>query len=827
MIYPSTIEEKIGFDIVRGIIADGCISPQGRALAMEMRWTSDWREVSDELSRVHEMTGVLSGEHPVQFTGIVDASPWLRKIEIEGMFAEISELRAISLSLRTAAQIKVYFEKEENGGKDSNARKYPLLATMASDLEAAPEVVRTIYRLVDDNGNVRDNASPELAHIRSEMSTIARRISSAMRRVVQKGIADGVLEADTAPSVRDGRLVIPVAPMNKRSITGIVHDQSASGKTIFIEPAEIVELSNHSRELEIEERREIVRLLIETANQIRPYVPALYVTYSILGRFDFIASKATFALDTGAQMPRFARNGSFEWRKAVHPVLMLHLRSQNREIIPLDLNMGDGENQGRIVIISGPNAGGKSVALKTVAIVQYMAQCGILPTFGTDSSLKIMDNIFIDIGDDQSIDDDLSTYSSHLRNMRYFMEFGDRKTLILADEMGSGTEPQIGGALAQALLEAFNRKGMWGVVTTHYQNLKALADDTPGMINASMLYDRQKMAPLFKLSIGHPGSSFAIEIARETGLPAEIIDRAGEIVGSDYVNIDKYLLDIARDKRYWENKRENIRLRNKHLEDTISRLENDADDLRSRRREIIEQAREEAKRIVDESNAAVERTIREIREAQADKEATKILRGQLSEFRNELESAERDNGNVIPSLPKELRKSKKKKKTAPNVAPSKPKEPELAVGSNVLLDNAGEVGTIMEISGNKAQVAFGGLKMTVPLKRLSATIRQPRKAKPDRVSSEISDTHRSRQLNFKPELDVRGFRAEEALQAITYFIDDATQFAIPRVRILHGTGTGALRQATRQYLATIPSVRDFHDEDVRFGGAGITVAELE
>lgn len=824
MIYPSSIEHKIGFDVVRRIIAEGCVSPQGRALAKEvMCWSSDRAAVCDELARVAEMAGVLSSEKSLQLAGIVDATPWLHKIEVEGMFIDIAELRAISLSLKVASSIKAYFEQGDSESPDSYARRYPLLSELASQLEAAPEVVRAIAAIIDDSGNVRDNASPELARIRGEMATIARRISSAMRKVVSKGIADGILDSDTSPSVRDGRLVIPVAPMHKRAITGIVHDQSASGKTIFIEPAEIVELSNHSRELEIDERREIIRLLIELADKIRPRVPELYITYELLGRFDFIASKAKFAIDTDARMPRIADKSGFEWRRAVHPALMLHLRANGREIVPLDIRLGMGEKEGRIVVISGPNAGGKSVALKTVAIVQYMAQCGVLPTVADGSSLMLMENIFIDIGDDQSIDDDLSTYSSHLRNMKFFLANGNDRTLFLADEMGSGTEPQIGGALAQALLEAFNNKGMWGVVTTHYQNLKAFADETPGLINASMLYDRQKMAPLFKLNIGHPGSSFAIEIARNTGIPAEIIDKAGEIVGSDYINIDKYLLDIARDKRYWENKRENIRQRNKHLEETILRIENDADDLRSRRREIIEQAREEARRIVDESNAAVERTIREIREAQADREATRQIRQLLAEHRRELDAEHSDKDMAMPRSVKKI-KSKKPKASAPK--PVATPESKLEVGSNVLLDGNGEVGTIIEISGNKASVAFGALKMTVPLNRLTATIRQPRRQRPDKTSSAINNSHRTRQLNFKPELDVRGFRADEALQAITYFLDDAVQFSIGRVRILHGTGTGALRQATREYLATHPSVSSYHDEDVRFGGAGITVVNL-
>ncbi len=828
MVYPQTIEQKIGFDTVRQLVADGCLSPQGRRLATEeMKWSTDPEKVMAEMSRVSEMCGILAGQEPLQLAGITDASPWLRKIQVVGMFADIAELRAIQLSLKVAAAIKNYFAHDAEA-PDSHAHRYPLLCSLAGQIEEAAEVVRAIARLIDDNGNVRDNASAELARIRGEMSTIQRRISAAMRRVVQRGIADGILEADTTPSVRDGRLVIPVPPMSKRAISGIVHDHSASGKTVFIEPAEVVELSNSARELEIDERREIVRLLIDLADHIRPQVPALLDTNATLGRFDFIASKANFALETGAQLPSLADKPRFEWRRAVHPVLMRHLRSQGREIVPMDLTMGDCDDAGRIVIISGPNAGGKSVALKTAAIVQYMAQCGMLPTIGSGSSLRIMDNIFIDIGDDQSIDDDLSTYSSHLRNMRYFLDTGDSRTLFLADEMGSGTEPQIGGALAQALLEDFNRKKMWGIVTTHYQNLKALADETPGMVNASMLYDRQKMAPLFRLSVGHPGSSFAIEIARKTGLSAEIIDRASQIVGSDYVNIDKYLLDITRDKRYWENKRENIRQRNKHLEDTIEKVENDAEDLRARRREIIAEARQEAQRIIDQSNAAVERTIREIREAQADREQTRRLRQELAEHRTRISDESQDSTITLPkNVLNAVKKKPKKSRVQKTHVDKEPKTENIQVGTNVLLDNAGEVGTIIELNGTKASVAFGAMKVTVPQKRLTPTLRQPKKSKPDNTTTIIADTHRQRQLNFNTEIDLRGFRADAALTAVAHFLDDASQFSINRVRILHGTGTGALRQAIREYLRTLPMVSDFRDEDVRFGGAGITIVTLQ
>jgi len=825
MIYPRTIEHKIGFDVVRAHIADACVSPQGRALATdEMGWQTDFDSVRQSLEQTVQMLTVQTSPEPLDLGGITDARPWLHKMEVDGMYAEPAELVAIRTSLLTARRIDEYFTAGESG--QTHSASYPRLALLASELESAPEVVREINAIIDDHGHVKDSASPKLAEIRGQLAGIDRRISSAMRKVVAQGVAAGILDSDTTPSVRDGRLVIPVSPMNKRAISGIVHDHSASGKTIFIEPAEIVELSNMQRELEIEERHETVRILIELAAKIRPWLPQLQHTYGVLGYFDFINAKATFAMQTQGAMPVISGDNerSIQWYRAQHPVLALHLKKDGRQVVPLDITFGNEPGQGRIIVISGPNAGGKSVALKTVAIVQYMMQCGVLPPVSSNSVMQIMDNIFIDIGDDQSIDDDLSTYSSHLRNMKYFLAHGTCRTLFLVDEMGSGTEPQIGGALAQALLEEYNGKGMWGVVTTHYQNLKTLADETPGMVNASMLYDRQKMMPLFKLSIGHPGSSFAVEIARKTGLPDSIIEKATKIVGSDYVNLDKYLLDIARDKRYWENKRENIRQRNKQLEQTIERYKNDAEELRARRREIIEEARAEARRIVEDSNAAIERTIREIRTAQADKQRTRDARQRLALERQNLESHDIAETPALARVPKNVKHRGNKLKTVT----AKPKE-QVAIteGAHVLLDGAGAVGTVMAVEGKNAQVAFGTIKMTVPAVRLTPTIRKPeRKPSSSPLVNAADDSSRQRQLNFKPELDIRGFRADEAVQAVTYFLDDAVQFSFQRVRILHGTGTGALRMAIRQYLETVTAVKSYHDEDVRFGGAGITVVDL-
>lgn len=817
-IYPSSIEQKIGFDGVRSLIKENCKSTLGADLVKAMKFSTDFEEIKTHLCQTDEMVKIVSSDTPLQLNDIVDAVPWLKNASVEGAFIDIRELSQLRASLMTVAEIVSFFNRNTD---DAGETIYPYLKQLSETLDAAPEVVRSINQVLDLNGEVKDNASAELKEIRSQLSTIGARISSAMRKVVSNGIRDGYLESDTTPTVRDGRLVIPVAPMNKRRISGIVHDESASGKTYFIEPAEVVELNNRQRELEIEERREIVRILVAVATIIRPYIPTLIETYRTLGEFDFVNAKAKFAIDTNASLPLLTQETEIEWYCARHPILQLSLQRHGRSIVPLDIKL---ENGNRILVISGPNAGGKSVTLKTVGIIQYMMQCGVLPTLYENSRMGIFTGLFADIGDDQSLEDDLSTYSSHLSNMKYVLANGDETSLLLVDEFGTGTEPQIGGAIAQALLVQFNEKKMWGIITTHYQNLKTLADETPGLVNGSMLYDRQLMRPLFKLSIGHPGSSFAIEIARKIGLPDTIINAAKEIVGSDYINLDKYLLDITRDKRYWENKRQQVRQREKHLEQIIERYENDAENLRANRRSIIEDARQQAEQIIAHSNASIERTIHDIRKAQAEKEATAEARKRLAEERSKVE-----NEHAVLSRASEHPLLKKAPKSKKQHVTKQPKEVRaIVVGENVILDNAGQPGTVLEISGKKALVAFGAMKMTVPLERLSHTMKKSTTATKASsfISASTTDSMRSRQLNFNPDIDVRGMRADEAIQAVTYFIDDAIQFNISRVRILHGTGTGALRVSIRKYLDTVIGVKSYRDEDVRFGGAGITVVEL-
>ncbi|MCM1067069.1 MAG: Smr/MutS family protein [Muribaculaceae bacterium] len=822
MIYPDTFERKIGFDGVREHVSRLCSSALGRSRCERMAFSADYVCVKQSLECTAEMLAILAGDTGFALGGIHDKRALLATLRVPGSFPAEAELAGLRASLAAMADIASFFAKVRTVDDDRVSTPYPALDTIARDLFAFPMIASAIDRIIDRHGEIKDNASPELAEIRRSMAACAGSINSTMRRVIANAVREGYLEGDVTPSVRDGRLVIPVAPMYKRKINGIVHDESASGKTFFIEPAEVVEANNRLRELSIEERREIVRILTALADVIRPEIDALLEGFDLLGLFDFIHAKARYAVEIGAALPHISDRPELEWYHACHPGLKLSLERQGKAIVPLDITLSPEK---RILVISGPNAGGKSVTLKTVAIVQYMTQCGLLPSVHDNSHIGIMENIFIDIGDDQSIEDDLSTYSSHLKSMKFFLANGNERTIALIDEFGGGTEPQIGGAIAQAVLRRFNQLNMWGVVTTHYHNLKQFAEETPGLVNGSMLYDRQRMEPLFKLAIGNPGSSFAIEIARKIGLPQQIIDDASEIVGSDYINLDRYLLDIARDRRYWENKRADIRRKEKQVEEVLSRYEAEMETLRGKRREIISEAREEAKRILDGSNATIERTIREIRTAQAEKERTQAARKSLEADREALAAKARE-AEKHPLLDK---KTPKRKKAEPKPE-RKAEEAPIAPGDNVLLDGGGTVGTVAEVSGKNAVVIFGQMKTTVKLSRLRRTLRKaPSGATQSGVSyisSQTAESSRERQLSFSHEIDVRGMRADEAVQAVMYYIDDAIQFNAGRVRILHGTGTGALRQYIRRYLDTVSAVRDYHDEDVRFGGPGITVVEF-
>lgn len=805
MIYPDNFEQKLEFHKVRQLLSERCFSPLGKEKVQEMHFSASLNEIEAHLFQTEEFIRIREEEDAFPTDHFYDMRPALKHIRIEGAWIDQSALFELRRSLQTINGIVAFLRRE-----DEKEPKYPSLLALAGDVMTFPEITKRIDGILDGFGQIRDHASVRLSEIRRELSSTVSGISRSLNAILRKAQAEGYVDKDVSPSMRDGRLVIPVNPSHKRKIKGIVHDESASGKTVFIEPSEVVEANNRVRELEADERREIVKILTEFSNYLRPFLPDLLDSYEFLAKIDFIQAKAAFALMIGGIKPVIEDKPQIDWVEAVHPLLYLSLKKQHRKIVPLDITL-EGDN--RILVISGPNAGGKSVCLKTVGLLQYMLQCGLLIPVKENSKVGLFNDIFIDIGDEQSIENDLSTYSSHLLNMKHFEKNCNEKSLLLIDEFGSGTEPRIGAAIAEALLDRFNARQSFGVITTHYQNLKHFANEHEGVINGAMLYDRHEMQPLFRLSIGNPGSSFAVEIARKTGIPEEIIAHASEIVGKDYIDMDKYLQDISRDKRYWERKRDEIRRERKRLEEITAKYESDLEAINKQKKEILVQARQEAERLLAESNARIENTIREIREAKADKEKTKLVRQSLQEFREKIE-------------PGEVVEAKKKKKTKSKSSPHAVNEPmkPLETGDTVRLAGQSSTGQIMEISGKKAVVAFGMIKSTVALDKLERV--SANQIKKEKKASNTRDLMHERKLNFKQDIDVRGMRGDEALQAVMYFVDDAIQLNISRVRILHGTGTGALRQIIREYLAGVSGVSHFRDEHVQFGGAGITVVDL-
>ena len=843
MIYPQNFEQKIGFDQIRQLLKEKCLSTLGEERVTDMAFSDRFSEVEERLDQVTEFVRILQEEDNFPAQYFFDVRPSLKRIRVEGMYLDEQELFDLRRSLETIRDIVCFLQKSED--EEESTSPYPCLKRLAGDITVFPQLIGKINGILSPYGKIKDNASAELARIRRELASTMGSISRSLNSILRNAQSEGVVDKDVAPTMRDGRLVIPVVPALKRKIKGIVHDESASGKTVFIEPAEVVEANNRIRELEGDERREIIRILMEFSNLLRPSIPDVLLSYEFLAEIDFIRAKALFSEQITGLKPAFENKQVLDWTMAVHPLLQLSLAKHGKKVVPLDIELNEKQ---RILIISGPNAGGKSVCLKTVGLLQYMLQCGLLIPMHERSHAGIFSNIFIDIGDEQSIEDDLSTYSSHLTNMKIMMKSCNERSLILIDEFGGGTEPQIGGAIAEAVLKRFNQKQTFGVITTHYQNLKHFAEDHEGVVNGAMLYDRHLMQALFQLQIGNPGSSFAVEIARKIGLPEDVIADASEIVGSEYINADKYLQDIVRDKRYWEGKRQTIRQREKHMEETIARYQAEIEELQKSRKEILRKAKEEAEQLMQEANARIENTIRTIKEVQAEKEKTRQVRQELSDFRESMEAlaAKEQEEKIARKIEKLKEKQNRKKENKANRGQENAlsaqalaeqqarKEAErlaaIVPGSNVKIKGQTSVGEVLEINGKNAVVAFGSIKTTVKLDRLERTNAQPKQAdvstKSTYISSQTQDSMYEKKLNFKQDIDVRGMRGDEALQAVTYFIDDAILVGMSRVRILHGTGTGILRTLIRQYLQTVPGVNHFADEHIQFGGAGITVVDL-
>ena len=896
MIYPSNFEQKIGFDQIRHILRERCLSTLGKDRVEDMCFATVPDEVNRQLDEVTEFVRIIQEEDTFPNQYFFDVRPALQRATIAGLYMDEGELFDLRRSLETIGTIIKFLQPETlpnpslyggalqtsrsplpiegadargasvattgdlspqrsaEGFHEGQRGSYPNLGALAAEVQSFPALIRRIDGIVNKFGKIKDNASAALANIRRELAATTGSISRTLNSILRSAQAEGIVEKDVNPTVRDGRLVIPVAPALKRRIKGIVHDESATGKTVFIEPAEVVEANNRIRELEADERREVIRILTEFTDEVRPQIPEILESYSFLAEIDFIRAKALTAIAMEGIKPQMRDYPYIDWVEAIHPLLQISLAKHHKKVVPLDIKLS---REQRILIISGPNAGGKSVCLKTVGLLQYMLQCGMLIPVKRAGGAGIFESIFIDIGDEQSIEDDLSTYSSHLLNMKNMMREANSSSLILIDEFGSGTEPLIGGAMAEAVLRRFNAKQAYGVITTHYSNLKQFAENHKGVVNGAMLYDRHHMQALYQLQIGNPGSSFAVEIARKIGLPEEVIADASEIVGSEYIQSDKYLQDIVRDKRYWETKRQNIRQKEKQLETLIAQYEGEMEELKKSRKTVIREAKEEMKQLLQESNARIENTIRTIKEAQAEKAQTRQARQELAEWKEAVSDTGADDYEArIQHKMEQLRarqerKKLKKEETHPNPSlsggatqasrsplPIEGEIPEgqrgaLVVGSHVRIKGQQTIGTIEQINGKNAMVTFGMMRTMTKLAKLEpATQEAARQQEAERpraytyLSKETQEDISERRLHFKQDIDVRGMRGEEALQAVTYYIDDAVLLSMPRVRILHGTGNGILRTLIRQYLNANPAVASCRDEHVQFGGAGITVVEL-
>jgi DNA mismatch repair protein MutS2 len=825
MIYPENFENKIGFDRIRDLLSEKCLSPMGLEKVNEIKFIDDFERLSQMLSATYEFQQILIFEDFFPSEHYYKISDCLNKIRTEGTFPEIQEVFDLKRTLETVKIILNFF-------RNKDAVKYPVLRSMCSSVKTYPYVLDSIDRIIDKRGVIKDNASTRLKEIRAELIGKNIHVTKRLNAILKQAQSDGIVDTDTSVSIRNGRGVIPVSSYDKRKIKGLIHDQSASGKTVFIEPEEIVEINNEIIELEYEERREIVRILTAFADNIRPYIEDLLESNLFLGEIDFIRSKALLGNHLHSIKPVLINKPLLMWKRAIHPLLSITLeKSAGRKVVPLEIVLDEKD---RILLISGPNAGGKSVCLKTVGLLQYMLQCGLTIPVAEGSETGMFKNILIDIGDEQSIDNDLSTYSSHLINMKYFVKNGNDKTLILIDEFGTGTEPMLGGAIAEAILGELNRKQVFGVITTHYTNLKHFASLTNGIVNGAMAFDNHLMQPLFQLTIGKPGSSFAFEIARKIGLPEEILEEASGKAGVKNINYDRHLKDIARDKRYWETKRQNIRQQEKRLEELMAEYEKELSGAKTLRKEIISKAKDEAQQLLKESNRMIENTIRQIKETQAEKEKTKDLRQQLEEFKNEvvedtkpLETESEEKIAILGIKAKRIRLEPEivKAKPVPVVSKVHPLKP----GDAVRMIDTQAAGEVIEIKDKMVQVETGSLRFFVPLDKIERITKSDLKKslKANQVYRENDPGIVQRNINFKPEIDIRGVRGEEAINQVRDLIDNALIVQHRNLRILHGKGNGILRQLVRQYLATVDVVKSFSDEHVEFGGAGITVVEMD
>ena len=813
--YPGNIEEKLGFHQVRELIRRRVLSPMGERQVEEIHFGTSREQIVHDLRQTGEFMTLLDEGLSFPADHIIDMTPVLERIAVEGTSLTVEELFDLRRSLDTMRAVIRFF-----GGLEEE--QFPLLKELSARLNVYPFIMDSIDKVLTSKGTVRDTASPELKKIRQELAARKKSISVRLQSILRKARAAGWVEGDTTLSIRNGRMVIPVPATHKRKIPGIILDESATGRTVYVEPSEIVELNNGIRSLGFAEEREIERILRHLTDTFRPYIPEMTGSYGVMGIFDMVRAKALFSREIHAAVPEVVAQPLLRWHQAVHPLLYLNLHKEKREVVPLDIELKTPQ---RIIVISGPNAGGKSVCLKTVGLLQYMLQCGIPVPVQAGSVFGIFRQIFLDMGDEQSIENDLSTYSSRLINMKYFLRHADEETLILMDELGTGTEPLLGGALAETVLRRLNAAGAYGVVTTHYANLKHLAASEEGIVNGAMLFDHQNLQPLYRLDIGKPGSSFAFEMARKTGLPEDVLQEAAGKVGEEHVLFDKHLKEILRDKRYWENKRKKIRQAEKRLEELLERYEKEMETLQREKKEILGRAQEEAGRLLSDVNRKIENTIRVIRETQAEKERTREARRELEEMKEKVKS-ELAPDKILERRMEQVRVRRRKKKTA---APEKEKEEALCEGDKVRMKGHDAVGEVIATGRGGCLVAFGNLTTQVDPQQLERVSEEEyrRQTRSRGTAAGWQEDLRNRRLHFRPEIDVRGKRAEEALQEVMTFLDEAVMVGEHNLRIIHGKGNGILRQMIRDYLGSMDVVGHYHDEHVDRGGTGVTLVELE
>ena len=828
VIYPSNFEDKIGFSAIREQVVALCTMQHARDLLAGESFATTEKDISRRHNLAEEMRQILLTERNAPTEEFYDIADIVEKAKVEGTFLEVQEVVQLGRALISAGDFVQFLHK-------SDAERYPTLISLAKPVKALWNIVADIRRIIDDNNTVRDGASEELRNIRQQIRRHEGQVSKRLQAILQSAKSSGIVESDASISIRDGRAVIPVSAGNKRKLNGFIHDESATGKTFYIEPAEVVELNNMLRELEYEERREIVRILTAFTDVVRLDIKDVERTEGFMAVVDMVRAKARWALENGAAKPIISNDDRLVLHTAKHPLLAQSLKRHKRTIIPLDVEL-DGER--RIMVISGPNAGGKSVCLKTIGLLQYMFQCGFPITASEASELPVFNKIYINIGDEQSIDNDLSTYSSHLLNMKAMVAGADKHTMVLIDEFGSGTEPVIGSAIAEAILEKLVASGCYGVITTHYSNIKYYASNHEGVINGAMMFDVQNIRPLFRLECGKPGSSFAIEIARKIGLPEDIIASAKEKAGSEHIDLEKQLREVARDKHYWAQKRERIRQTDRKVEEMEQALSEKLSTIREERNRIIHEAKAQAKELVAEANRQIENTIKGIREAQAEKEQTKLLRREFEEFREEIEADNStDNERIEREMERLRRRQQRREERKNNPAEKKAEQPQqpakktlpLEVGAKVRLMGQNGVGVVKEVRGKRAQVAFGAILTTVETARLEviSSAEFKRMTRPETPRTVISADISQRRLNFRSSIDIRGERVVEALEQVQTLVDDALMVGVSTVTILHGKGTGALKEEIRRYLRSLPQVASATDDHPDRGGSGITVVTFK